>query len=162
APDRAEASVVEGVVRKIVGPDVLPHPGFGPIRDRVELEKPERLVPFESADGRPRDRLLPPQARHPELQAVKCPSQRRDLADLATLPSVGAARAERERTLLEQETLDAVAIREVRLDRNPVPLTEAADDLVRLLGEPARVEREDPRVGAGLEEHVGDHDVLRS
>src|SRR5262249_11793049 len=94
APDRAEASVVEGVEGKWGAPVVSPPPGCAPTRVRVGLKTPDRLAPSEPPARPPRDRLPPPQARHPELQAVKCPSQRRDLADLATLLSVGDARAE--------------------------------------------------------------------
>src|SRR5581483_9498042 len=84
ATDGLVALVVERVVGDVVGADIVPHFGFGPIGQRRELHYPAVIViDFDLADigaGRP---LIAPEPRHPRPVVHQGAPERQHLAHLA-------------------------------------------------------------------------------
>ena len=150
APDAGIAALVQGVVRDVVGPDVVPDLLLAPRRERVDLDEAEFLVPRDDGDGLPRIGLVPPQARDPRRAALEGAAVRLDLAHGAA--EVGVARPERlaklDRLLVEAppgavgDGLDAVAALHV------------VDEVVGLGEEQVGVEIEDTDVRAQARRHV--------
>src|SRR5579875_219007 len=85
ASDRFVALVVQFIVRDIVGADIIPYLGFGPIRQRGKLDDSSMImVDLDLADVGPRRPLIAPQPCDPRVKIHQRPPQWQDLPDLAT------------------------------------------------------------------------------
>src|SRR5215207_2983862 len=89
ASDRAEADVVEVVVRNLVDPDVGPDALLVPVRERVQLPDLVALRPLHLRRGRAARRLVAPDAGDPGVVGLQRLQQRLDLADMTA--AVGVA-----------------------------------------------------------------------
>src|SRR5919106_614054 len=83
APDRRVAAVVQRVVRDLVHVDIGVDPLRIPVHERLHLPDAVALRPLELLRGRPRRRLLAPDAGDPRVVAAQRPLQRLDLAGSA-------------------------------------------------------------------------------
>src|ERR1019366_3678667 len=84
ASDRLVALVIERVVRHVIGADVIPDLGFGPVGQRRELDDAAVVViDFNFADVRARRPLIAAQSRDPRAVIHERAAQRQHLAHLA-------------------------------------------------------------------------------
>ena len=151
---------MKGVGVEIVGADVIPHPFVAPIRERVQLEQAEGLVPLEAGHRGAGDRLPAANPGDPEIESGKRPSERLDLPDRAALLAVRDAPPKRERAFVADHRLDGVTIRDIGFDRDAVALADSRRDVVGFLVEAAGIEREDARVGALAKQQIRHHDIF--
>src|SRR3989442_6248177 len=89
AADRAEADVVERVVRDLVDGDVGPDALLVPVREWVQLPDVVALRPLHLRGGRPARRLVAPDSRDPRAVGLERLEERLDPPDVAAAGPVG-------------------------------------------------------------------------
>src|SRR5262245_36318449 len=134
------------MVGQIVLVDVTPHVAIAPLRERIELPEPARLVPFHRLGARPRGCLLAPDSGYPGLGVREGALERSHLSCAAAV-----ARAPR-RAIRRRGVHD--------LHAQPVAVLDLAPDLVCLGEQHAGVDREHPCRRLDTHQHVNEDRLL--
>src|SRR5581483_11351153 len=159
AADRLVAAVVERVVRDVALAHVVPDLLLRPLGERVELhDRAVVVIDLDLADVRARRPLVPAEAGDPRVERVQVLRQRQHLADLAAEEPVLDLAVEEIRPVLADHARDVLGVggEDLELDAR-IAVAYLLDQLERLLGQPAGVDREHLHVRVELVRHVDQH-----
>ena len=162
AADRRIAAVMQRVVGHIVRTQVTPDLVVAPVSERIVLRQRVRLVVFLGGELRARDRLRPAEPGDPRALGHQRAGQRLGLAHAAARLAQLDAAIERVGAVIAHESLQEPGVRRVDVDGQPVAGADAIDQRVRLVGQPAGVEREDADRQRVPRDQVDDDHVFRA
>src|ERR1700682_6383115 len=135
---RATDAGITAIVQRVVGNCVIANVGpdlvLAPIGQRIELAYRVRRVDLLDFDRATRHRLRAPLAGDPGASSGKRPSQRLGLADGAAALSQLDAMVESVDTVVARVGFDRLRIGAVHLDRNPIVLAHAVDQVIGFAG----------------------------
>src|SRR5581483_1972116 len=156
AADRGEPALVQRMRRYSalarVGPDLV----LCPLRERIELhDGAVVVVDLDLADVGARGPLVAAQAGDPRVEGVEMLRQRPHLAHLAAEEPVLDLAVEEIRAVLADHARDVLGVRREDLELEArVTVAHLLDQLERLLGQPAGVDREHLHVRVERVRHV--------
>ena len=142
------------VVLAHVGRDLV----FGPVGDGIQLDDAAvGLVDLHLGGVGAGDVLVPAQPGDPGVDVREVAGERLDLANPAAPLALLDGLVEEVQALLAHHRLDVGGAREDDLDLLVVAVAHAIHEVVGLLGEPPRVQGEDPRRRIDALHHVEQH-----
>ncbi|ODS00076.1 hypothetical protein AUC68_02830 [Methyloceanibacter methanicus] len=144
----------------VVGIDIGVDLFVGPVGKRVDLDEPALLVPLGHGRVRAGLRLFAAKPGDPALRALQGPVQRPDLPDFAAALPVVDGLAEPVHAIAVHEFLDLARIGHHEADSRPVAQLGQFDRFQDFRKQPARIERKDVHLRAGLR-HTGLGDGLQ-
>src|SRR5579872_2272955 len=159
-----KATLVQGIVRDVVFPDVAPNLLRTPVGERVEFNQLVRRggeggINFNNGYFSSRRRaLIAPLSGDPCVERFERSAQRLDLADSTTF--LVAITVKREQTLFPDKIFHRRGLRKENLDRNSVMFANFVEELIGLRVQPACIKGENPELTTCLRGQIDKDYIL--